>query len=66
MRCPASEKAEITRLVERSHLPARRTLETLGIPRATCLTRGRALPDRRARGAGGPPLPAQPRVEPHP
>src|SRR5450759_879462 len=31
MRCPASEKLEIIRLVERSHLPARRTLETLGI-----------------------------------
>jgi putative transposase len=35
MRYPASEKAEIIRLVERSHLPARRTLELLGIPRAT-------------------------------
>jgi len=31
MRYPASEKLEIIRLVERSHLPARRTLETLGI-----------------------------------
>ena len=35
MRYPASEKAEIIRLVEDSHLPARRTLEKLGIPRAT-------------------------------
>ena len=35
MRYPASEKAEIIRLVEASHLPARRTLATLGIPRAT-------------------------------
>ena len=35
MRYPASEKAEIIRLVEASHLPARRTLEMLGIPRAT-------------------------------
>jgi putative transposase len=35
MRYPASEKAEIIRLVEASHLPARRTLEKLGIPRAT-------------------------------
>ena len=35
MRYPASEKLEIIRLVERSHLPARRTLEKLGIPRAT-------------------------------
>jgi putative transposase len=31
----ASEKAEIIRLVEQSHLPVRRTLEQLGIPRAT-------------------------------
>jgi hypothetical protein len=30
----ASEKAEIIRLVEQSHLPVRRTLEQLGIPRA--------------------------------
>jgi putative transposase len=35
MRYPAAEKAEIIRLVEQSHLPARRTLERLGIPRAT-------------------------------
>ncbi len=35
MRYPTSEKLEIIRLVERSHLPARRTLEQLGIPRAT-------------------------------
>jgi transposase InsO family protein/transposase-like protein len=35
MRYPASEKLEIIRLVERSHLPARRTLDKLGIPRTT-------------------------------
>jgi transposase len=35
MRYPASEKAEIIALVEQSHLPARRTLEKLGILRAT-------------------------------
>jgi len=35
MRYPASEKLEIIQIVERSHLPARRTLERLGIPRAT-------------------------------
>src|SRR5215212_8027676 len=35
MRYPAGEKLEIIRLVEQSHLPARRTLEVLGIPRAT-------------------------------
>ena len=31
MRYPASEKLEIIRLVERSHLPVRRTLDKLGI-----------------------------------
>jgi putative transposase len=35
MRYPASEKLEIIRLVEQSHLPVKRTLEKLGIPRAT-------------------------------
>ena len=35
LRYPASEKLEIIRLVEQSHLPVRRTLEKLGIPRAT-------------------------------
>jgi putative transposase len=35
MRYPASEKAEIIRLVEQSALPVNRTLEKLGIPRAT-------------------------------
>ena len=35
MRYPASEKTEIIQLVERSHLPAKRTLDKLGIPRAT-------------------------------
>ena len=35
MRYPASEKLEIIRLVEQSALPVRRTLEKLGIPRAT-------------------------------
>src|SRR5471030_802644 len=35
MRYPASEKAEIIQLVEQSHLPAKRTLDNLGIPRAT-------------------------------
>ena len=31
MRYPASEKLEIIRIVEQSHLPVRRTLEKLGI-----------------------------------
>jgi transposase InsO family protein len=35
MRYPAAEKLEIIRLVERSHLPVRRTLRHLGIPPAT-------------------------------
>jgi transposase InsO family protein len=35
MRYPAAEKIEIIRLVEQSHLPARRTLRQLGIPPAT-------------------------------
>src|SRR3546814_20536689 len=33
MRYPASEKLEIIRIVEQSHLPAKRTLDQLGIPR---------------------------------
>ena len=35
MRYPASEKLEIIQLVERSHLPAKQTLDKLGIPRTT-------------------------------
>ncbi len=35
MRYPASEKLEIIRLVENSHLSARRTPQKLGIPRST-------------------------------
>jgi len=35
MKYPASEKIEIIRAVEQSHLPARRTLEQLGIARRT-------------------------------
>jgi transposase InsO family protein len=35
MRYPASEKLEIIRLAEGSHLPAKRTLDRLGIPRTT-------------------------------
>jgi putative transposase len=35
MRYPASEKLEIIRLVEQSHLSAKRTLDTLGVPRTT-------------------------------
>ena len=35
MRYPASEKLEIIRIVEKSHLPVRQTLQKLDIPRAT-------------------------------
>ncbi len=35
MRYAASEKLEITRLVEGSHLSARQTLAKLGLPRTT-------------------------------
>jgi len=35
MRYPASEKLEIIRLVEQSHLPAKRTLQMLGVPKTT-------------------------------
>ena len=35
MRYSASEKLEIIRLVERSHLPIKQTLDKLGIPRTT-------------------------------
>lgn len=35
MRYPATEKLEIIRLVEQSHLSARQTLDRLGIPRPT-------------------------------
>ena len=51
MRYPASEKAEIIRLVEASHLPARRTLDKLGIPRATFYRWYDRLSHRRDRGA---------------
>jgi len=35
MRYPASEKLEIIRTVEGSHLPAKQTLDMLGIPRTS-------------------------------
>ena len=35
MRYPATEKLEIIRIVEQSHLPVRQTLDKLGIPRPT-------------------------------
>ena len=35
MKYPASEKLEIIRMVERSHLPVLRTLEKIGVSRLT-------------------------------
>lgn len=35
MRYPAEEKLEIIRLVEKSHLPVKRTLDKRGIPCST-------------------------------
>ena len=35
MRYPATEKLEIIRTVEGSHLPTKQTLDMLGIPRTT-------------------------------
>ena len=35
MRYPATQKLEIIKLVEQSHLPAKQTLDRLGIPRST-------------------------------
>ena len=66
MRYPASEKLEIIRLVDGSHLPIKRTLEKLGIPRTTFyrwydryLSLGEAgLEDRHSRPGQG--------LEPHP
>ena len=50
MRYSASEKLEIIRLVEQSHLPVRRTLGQIGILDVLSLVR--SVSDRRARGAG--------------
>ena len=47
MRYPASEKLEIIRLVEESHLSARLTLAKLGIPRTTILSLVRPVPSAR-------------------
>ena len=35
MRYPASEKVEIIKIVEQSPLSARKTLDRIGVPRAT-------------------------------
>ena len=46
MRYPASEKLEIIRLVERSHLPVKQTLDKLGVPSHHVLSLVRPLSDR--------------------
>ena len=53
MRYPASEKLEIIRLVEHSHLPVKQTLNKLGVPRTTFLSLVRPLSNWRARGSEG-------------
>ena len=66
MRYPASEKLEIIRLVEQSHLPVRRTLDKLGIPTTTFYRwydRYQGL--RRGRPRGSQPA-SWPGLEPHP
>jgi len=52
MRYPASEKLEIIRLVEQSHLPVRRTLEKLGIQSCAILPLVRSPAERRTRSTG--------------
>jgi putative transposase len=66
MRYPASEKLEIIRIVEQSHLPAKRTLDQLGMPRRTFYRWYDRYPRRRAGGAGRSAIGAKPGVEPHP
>ena len=66
MRYLASEKLEIIRIVEQSHLPAKRTLDQFGIARRTfCRWYNRYL-EGAPRGAGGPAFGAEPGVEPDP
>jgi transposase-like protein len=64
MMYPASEKLEIIRLVEESALPVRRTLEKVGVPRAT-FYRVRSAPGRWAGSPGRPTSQARSRLEPH-
>ena len=59
MRYPASEKLEIIRLVEQSHLPVRRTLDTARHSARDLLPLVRPLPSRRARSARGSTAPAR-------
>ncbi len=77
MRYPASEKLEIIRLVEQSHLPVKQTLEKLGVSRPTFYRplsaialqspagqRIRSLSTLRRSSPGGSAVSSRPRVEP--
>ena len=66
MRYPASEKLEIIRLVEQSHLPAKRTLDKLGIPRTNLLPMVRPVFGRWPGGSKGQISQARTRMEPYP
>ena len=66
MRYSASDKTEIIRLVEQSHLPARQTLEKLGIPRSSFYRWYDRKSARRTRSPRGSPLTAGSGLEPHP
>ncbi len=48
MRYPATEKLEIIRLVERSHLPVRRTLRHLGVSKTSFYRWYEGLEDRKS------------------
>ena len=65
MRYPASEKLEIIRLVEQSHLPVRRTLEKLGILPGSFYRWVDPLSNRRRRSTGRQAVKAIARLEPH-
>lgn len=65
MRYPASEKLEIIRLVERSHLSARLTLAKLGIPRTTFYRGYDRYLQRGAAGLQDQSPKTQTRLEPH-
>ena len=60
MRYPASEKLEIIRLVEQSHLPVRRTLEKLGIQRTQAPSVNGGCGPPRTQGSAYMPVPLAP------
>jgi transposase-like protein len=65
MRYPATEKLEIIRLVEQSHLPAKQTLDKLGIPRPTFYRWYDRFLTHGVEGLGRSALSAITGVEPH-